>query len=144
MRKDVVVARGAHERSEAGNRDERPLEHRRIAGKLLLVIALLLIVAVATTPHAGAASGPDRTAGAEVFKQQGCAHCHGSDGAGTDRAPSLMTVGKRLKKNEIERQILDGGKQMPPFRDVLTEDQTRELVDYLAHKKKTPKPVKGG
>jgi mono/diheme cytochrome c family protein len=33
---------------------------------------------------------------------------------------------------------------MPPFKDVLNDDETRKLVDYLAHKKKAPKAVPGG
>ena len=94
--------------------------------------------------HAIAASSANRAAGAELFKQHGCEHCHGVDGIGTDRGPSLMTVGKRLHKDQIEHQILDGGKQMPPFKDVLNDDEVRKLVDYLAHKKKAPKPVPGG
>jgi mono/diheme cytochrome c family protein len=60
-----------------------------------------------------------------------------------DRGPSLTTVGKRLKKDEIEHQIRQGGKQMPPFGDVLNDDETRKLVDYLAHKKKAPRALPG-
>jgi mono/diheme cytochrome c family protein len=65
------------------------------------------------------------------------------NGLGTARAPSLSTVGKRLHRDEIEHQIRDGGKQMPPFQDVLDDDQIRKLVDYLAHKKKAPKTLPG-
>ena len=117
---------------------------RRVAGRILLATSLLLIVAGLPGPHARAASSADRAAGAELFKRNGCEHCHGPDGVGTDRGPSLTTVGKRLKKGQIEHQILDGGKQMPSFKDVLSSDQTRKLVDYLAHKKKAPKPLPGG
>jgi mono/diheme cytochrome c family protein len=105
---------------------------------------MFLIVAGLCGPRASAVSISDRDAGAELFKQCGCEHCHGPDGVGTDRGPSLTTVGKRLKKEQIEHQILDGGKQMPPFEDVLTFDETRKLVDYLSHKKKAPKPLPDG
>ena len=117
---------------------------RRVAGRILLATSLLLIVAGLPGPHASAASSADRAAGAELFKQNGCEHCHGPDGIGTDRGPSLTTVGKRLKKDQIEHQIQDGGKQMPSFKDVFSSDQTRKLVDYLAHKKKAPRPLPGG
>jgi mono/diheme cytochrome c family protein len=117
---------------------------RRIAGRVLLAVSVLLAVAGVPGPHARAASSPDRAAGAELFKQDGCEHCHGVDGIGTDRAPSLTTVGKRLKKDQIEHQLRDGGKQMPPFQDVLNDDEIRKLVDYLAHKKKAPKLQPGG
>ena len=117
---------------------------RRIVGRLLLVSSLLVAVAASIpTSGARAASGADRVAGQELFKQKGCEHCHGANGAGTDNGPSLITVGKRLKKDQIRNQIENGGKEMPPFKDVLTDDEARKLVDYLAHKKKAPKPKPG-
>jgi mono/diheme cytochrome c family protein len=107
-------------------------------------MSVLVIFAGLPGSHAHAASNADRAAGAQLFKQNGCAHCHGEDGIGTNRAPSLATVGKRLHKDQIEHQIREGGKQMPPFQDVLNDDEVRKLVDYLAHKKKLPKPQSGG
>jgi ubiquinol-cytochrome c reductase cytochrome b subunit len=117
---------------------------RRVAGRVLLgaAMALVLVGFVASGARA-TASKTDRAEGAELFKEKGCEHCHGVEGVGTEKGPSLTTVGKRLKKDEIERQIREGGKQMPPFGDVLNEDEMRKLVDYLAHKKKAPKSVGG-
>jgi mono/diheme cytochrome c family protein len=138
---DVLLCR-ANVEPEAHDDDKRLLV-RRIVGRALLATSVLLIVAGLPGPHAIAASSADQAAGAEVFKQSGCEHCHGPDGIGTNRAPSLTTVGKRLKKDQIERQILAGGKQMPPFADVLTFDETHKLVDYLSHKKKATKLVPG-
>jgi mono/diheme cytochrome c family protein len=46
-----------------------------------------------------------------------------------------------MKKEQIEHQIREGGKEMPPFGDVLNDDETHKLVEYLAHKKKAPKSV---
>ena len=132
----------ANREREARDHDERP-HVRRIAGRVLLAASGLMIVAGLPGLHASAASNADRAAGAVLFKQTGCEHCHGPDGIGTNRAPSLTTVGKRLNKDQIEHQILGGGKRMPPFGDVLTFDETRKLVDYLAHKKKAPKPMPG-
>ncbi len=103
----------------------------------------LVVVCFAGSGARATASKTERAAGAELFKEKGCEHCHGVDGVGTEKGPSLTTVGKRLKKDEIERQIQEGGKQMPPFGDVLNQDEMRKLVDYLAHKKKTPKNVGG-
>ena len=139
--RDVLLGR-ANQGPETSKRER--LLVRRVIGRVLLAASVLLAVAGIPGPHARAASDADRAGGAEVFKQNGCEHCHGADGIGTDRGPSLMTVGKRLHKDQIQQQILDGGKQMPPFKDVLNDDQTRKLVDYLAHKKKAPKPVPGG
>jgi mono/diheme cytochrome c family protein len=138
-----VLLRGANRGPEKEDLEGWPA-WRRVAGRVLLASSLLLIVGGAVGPRAKAASSADRAAGAEVFKQNGCEHCHGPDGIGTDKAPSLATVGKRLKKDQIAQQIRDGGKQMPPFKDVLNDDDTRKLVDYLAHKKKAPKPLPAG
>jgi mono/diheme cytochrome c family protein len=144
MREDDVWLSRANTGPEIQDHDERITRWREVAGKALLAMSVLVIVAGVPGSHANAASNADRAAGAQIFKQNGCEHCHGSDGVGTDRGPSLATVGKRLKKEQIEQQIRDGGKQMPPFKDVLNEDETRELVDYLAHKKKAPKPAQSG
>jgi len=117
---------------------------RRAAGKILMGAAVVLIFCGFFGSGARAAgSSGDRAEGAELFKQKGCEHCHGPDGVGTVRGPSLSTVGKRLKKDQIEHQIRDGGKQMPPFDDVLNDDEVHKLVEYLAHKKKAPKDVPG-
>ena len=55
------------------------------------------------------------------------------------KAPSLLTVGKRLKKDAIEKQIHDGGQNMPPFGDALQPDEITALVDMLSKQKKAPK-----
>jgi mono/diheme cytochrome c family protein len=143
MRERDVLLRRANTGPETSKSDEGLLV-RRIIGRVLLAASVLLALAAIPRSDARAASRSDRAAGAELFKQNGCEHCHGADGIGTDRGPSLTTVGKRLHKDQIEQQILDGGKQMPPFKDVLNGDETRKLVDYLAHKKKAPKLVPGG
>ncbi len=121
-----------------------PLEikgSRQVFGRLLLCAAVVCILAGLPGPGVRASSRADRAAGAELFKTTGCEHCHGVAGVGTDRGPSLLTVGKRMHKDAIEHQIRDGGKQMPPFGDALSQDDMRKLVDYLAHMKKAPKAV---
>jgi len=71
-----------------------------------------------------------------LFHERGCEHCHGVDGVGTERGPDLSGVGRLLHKPDIERQIRDGGKEMPAFGDALTTDELQQLVAYLAAKKK--------
>ena len=103
--------------------------------------AAMMIVAVAAsvgqTPAADAHTpAKDQVeAGAALFHQSGCEHCHGVDGRGTDLAPDLSTVGRRLKKAQIERQIREGGKSMPAFGDALQPDQIQELVAFLHTRK---------
>lgn len=123
--------------AEVRHRSPEGFKARQMLGRLLLCAAALCFIA--GLPDSSAASSSDRAAGAQIFKDKGCEHCHGVDGVGSDKGPALTTVGKRMHKDEIERQIRDGGKQMPPFGDMLSNDEMHKLVDYLAHKKKAPK-----
>jgi mono/diheme cytochrome c family protein len=116
--------------------------YRRVAGRVFMGASIGLVM-FGFAGSSTAASNADRVAGAELFKEKGCEHCHGPDGVGTNRGPSLMTVGKRMKKDQIGHQIREGGKEMPPFGDVLNDDETHKLVEYLAHKKKAPRSVPG-
>jgi mono/diheme cytochrome c family protein len=84
-------------------------------------------------------SGESKKAGATLFHEKGCEHCHGANGRGGDLGPDLSTVGKRLSKQKIEHQIHDGGAAMPAFGDVLQPDEVKDLVDFLHAKRKAPK-----
>ena len=78
--------------------------------------------------------------GAALFADKGCSHCHGPSGfGGSDTGPDLSKVRQELKAAEIHQQIHDGGNNMPPFGDVLTEEQITLLVEYLRSKRKPPK-----
>lgn len=114
---------------------------RKPVGRALLAAAIAVPLVGAWTPNktVHASSRADRAKAEILFKEKGCEHCHGVDGAGAELGPSLSAVGKRLSKGQIEQQLRDGGKQMPAFGDVLSPDEMKELVDYLVHKKKLPK-----
>lgn len=85
-----------------------------------------------------------RAAGETTYHSAGCERCHGADWSGTDRAPDLRGVGKRMKRDEIDHQIRAGGGGMPAYGDVLADPQIMQLVDFLeAQKKAPPKPKKG-
>jgi mono/diheme cytochrome c family protein len=116
--------------------------HPQFLLPLVLGCALVLFAGSAAQPsfataHASAANLPS---GAVLFHEKGCEHCHGVNGVGIPgKAPSLLTVGKRLKKDAIEKQIHDGGQNMPPFGDALQPDEITALVNMLAKQKKAPK-----
>ena len=114
---------------------------RAPVGRILLAAAVVMAVISPWMPERTVhAFSRKKSAEAQIlFREKGCEHCHGVDGVGTELGPSLNTVGKRLSKARIEQQIKDGGKQMPAFGDVLSHDEMKDLVDYLAHKKKAPK-----
>lgn len=119
---------------------DKETQRRRVAGRVLLLMAALLLAGgvLLPNPPVQASSRKNRAAGAVLFKEKGCIHCHSVDGHRVGEGPDLGTVGKRLHKGQIEHQIRDGGKEMPAFGDMLTQDEVKKLVDYLAHLKKLP------
>ena len=64
--------------------------------------------------------------------------CHGDGLEGGDKGPNLRGVGRRLKRERIERQIKEGGGSMPPFGDVLESSEVTALVEYLGKQKEKP------
>lgn len=72
--------------------------------------------------------------GRSLFTTSGCPQCHGLDGLGTQKAPSLRDVRKRKTEDQIRLQIKEGGKSMPPFGEALTDDQVSALVEFLRSK----------
>jgi len=100
----------------------------------LFPAALLLALLPCSVPcRAASESKADAKAGALLFRDKGCAHCHGQGGAGTKKAPSLVDIrkDKAWPPEKITEQILDGGDKMPPFRDSLSDDEIAQLVSYL-------------
>jgi mono/diheme cytochrome c family protein len=90
----------------------------------------LLVFALSLPAHAGSSS-EQRARGAKVFADNGCGHCHAIRQKGGDKGPDLSGVGRRLKEDQMRTQILQGGKTMPPFSEVLQKSETEDLVAYL-------------
>ena len=107
-----------------------------------LLLALAVLAATPTRAFAGGKTKADEQAGAILFRDKGCAHCHGEGGIGTKKAPSLVD----LRKNKlwppakITNQILNGGQKMPPFSDSLTDQEIAQLVAYLRAKNRPVPP----
>jgi mono/diheme cytochrome c family protein len=108
---------------------------------VLFLLACMVAVA-GNAPRVEAASKQGRQAGAVLFHEKGCEHCHGVDGVGTDRAPALSTVGKRRKKEQIVQQIARGGQGMPAYGPVLQPEEIKWLAEFLHAKRKAPKGQK--
>jgi mono/diheme cytochrome c family protein len=81
-------------------------------------------------------------AGAVIFRDKGCAFCHGVGGIGGKKAPPLTELpkDKSWPPEKITDQILNGGQKMPPFRESLSDDEVAQLVAYLRAKKKPVPP----
>ena len=69
--------------------------------------------------------------GAAVFESAGCRHCHTIGNSGGRVGPNLSGIGLTKAAAEIRRQIVHGGKGMPPFGDILERSQINDLVAYL-------------
>jgi mono/diheme cytochrome c family protein len=82
-------------------------------------------------------------AGAVLFAQQDCAHCHGPMGSGGKKGPDLSRIrkDKDWPPQKIANQILNGGKKMPPFSDALTDEQIGQLVAWLRAKHRPVPPA---
>ena len=94
----------------------------------------ILLIGLPQPVHAS--SKRAQAAGAVVYKDKGCQHCHGDDATGTDRGPDLSTIGKKWHKDRIEQQVREGGDGMPAFGNVLQPDEVKSLIDFLAAKRK--------
>lgn len=111
---------------------------------LLTSLVSLGLIAVLSTPPSYASSKDEESAkaGAALFRDKGCEHCHGVAGVGTKKAPAVNEVwkDKSLTTEKMTDHILNGGKKMPPFRDSVTDDEVTDLIAYLRAKKKPEPP----
>jgi mono/diheme cytochrome c family protein len=107
---------------------------------LLPALAATLFLAASSYP-AFASKAAER-AGAVLFREKGCAYCHGAAAQGTQKGPSLADVRKTMKPAQITDQIENGGQKMPSFQDSLSKDEVAQLVAWLRAKHRpAPPPV---
>jgi cytochrome c551 len=66
--------------------------------------------------------------GAQLFSAN-CSSCHGPDGAGGEVGPNLQKSSVAENLAQVEQQVRDGGGGMPPFADVLSDEE----IDTVAH-----------
>jgi ubiquinol-cytochrome c reductase cytochrome b subunit len=69
--------------------------------------------------------------GALVFQGKQCRNCHSIGGTGGKRGPALDTVGTTLTYDQLVRQVIQGGGNMPAFGKNLTPAETTALVSFL-------------
>jgi ubiquinol-cytochrome c reductase cytochrome b subunit len=120
---------------------------------IAVLTVMLLAIALGTlthlsgytpwSPHMNAWSGdpvPDRfvrgtTAlqrqGALVFQVKQCRNCHSLGEAGGQRGPALDSVATRLTQDELIRQVIQGGGNMPAYGKNLSPAETTALVAFL-------------
>ena len=78
--------------------------------------------------------------GAILFHDKGCEYCHEIHGQGGIRGPDLSDVANRLSAQQMERQILTGGYNMPAYAGILQSNEVDDLVTFLSTMRKVPGP----
>jgi ubiquinol-cytochrome c reductase cytochrome b subunit len=128
---------------------EKSWRRRPIAGLTVLLFAIILgtLTHLAGytpwSPHMNAWSGdpvPEqflhgRTAlerqGALVFQVKQCRNCHSLGDLGGQRGPALDSVAVRLTQDQLIRQVIQGGGNMPAYGKNLSPAETTALVAFL-------------
>ncbi|HXM59252.1 MAG TPA: cytochrome b N-terminal domain-containing protein [Terriglobales bacterium] len=69
--------------------------------------------------------------GALVFQAKQCHNCHSLDDVGGKRGPALDRVALRLTQDQLIRQVIQGGGNMPAYGKNLSPAETTALVGFL-------------
>ena len=128
---------------------EKSWKRRPIAVLTVMLMAIMLgtfthLAGYAPwSPHMNAWSGdavPERllrstTAlqrqGALVFQAKQCRNCHALGDSGGERGPDLDGVAVRLTQDQLIRQVIQGGGNMPAYGKNLSPPETTALVAFL-------------
>ena len=76
-------------------------------------------------------ASPLQRQGAIVFLSKQCRNCHSIAGVGGMRGPALDLVATRLTEDQLIRQVLQGGGNMPAYGKNLSPSETTALVQFL-------------
>ena len=74
---------------------------------------------------------PLQRQGAVVFQSKQCRNCHAIADSGGQRGPALDSVATRLTEDQLIRQVLQGGGNMPAYGKNLSPSETTALVQFL-------------
>jgi ubiquinol-cytochrome c reductase cytochrome b subunit len=128
---------------------EKSFRRRPISVILLLItfmtIGILIYLGIYSpwSPHMEAWSGaptpvqyvtgrtPLELQGAILIQAKQCRNCHSLGGHGGMRGPALDNTATRLTPDQIVRQILQGGGNMPAYGKNLTPAEVNALVAFL-------------
>src|SRR4029453_2315281 len=69
--------------------------------------------------------------GALVFQAKQCRNCHALGQTGGERGPALDSVAVRLTQDQLIRQVIQGGGNMPAYGMNLSPAETTALVAFL-------------
>jgi ubiquinol-cytochrome c reductase cytochrome b subunit len=128
---------------------EKSARRRPVA--VLSVIFIMLVIGVLTymgetspwSPHMSAWSSesipveyvkgrtPLELHGALVFQNKQCRNCHALGQQGGERGPSLDAVATRLTRDQMVRQVIQGGGNMPAYGKKLSPAEVEALVAFM-------------
>jgi ubiquinol-cytochrome c reductase cytochrome b subunit len=69
--------------------------------------------------------------GALVFQAKQCRNCHALGGVGGQRGPQLDRIAVKLTQDQLIRQVIQGGGNMPAYGRNLSPPETTALVAFL-------------
>jgi ubiquinol-cytochrome c reductase cytochrome b subunit len=69
--------------------------------------------------------------GALVFEDKQCRNCHSIAGSGGLRGPALDSIASRMTEDQIIRQIVQGGGNMPAYGNALNPSETKAITRFL-------------
>jgi ubiquinol-cytochrome c reductase cytochrome b subunit len=74
---------------------------------------------------------PTERQGAVIFQAKQCRNCHAIGGEGGQRGPALDDVATRLTEDQLIRQVIQGGGNMPAYGKNLSPSEVTALVRFL-------------
>ena len=77
------------------------------------------------------ARSPLERQGALVFQVKQCRNCHSIGGSGGKRGPALDSVATRMTHDQLVRQVMQGGGNMPAYGKNLNPAEVTALVSFL-------------
>ncbi len=87
--------------------------------------AILCLRAICAMPHHWCARVRS------FFKAKQCRNCHAVGGVGGQRGPALDLVATRMTEDQMIRQVLQGGGNMPAYGKNLSPPEVTALVSFL-------------
>ena len=79
--------------------------------------------------------------GALVLQEKQCRNCHALDNVGGKRGPALDDVAVRRTQDQLIRQVIQGGGNMPAYGKNLSPAETTALVSFLLTLRPEGQPV---
>jgi ubiquinol-cytochrome c reductase cytochrome b subunit len=76
-------------------------------------------------------ASPLERQGAVVFQSKQCRNCHSVGGVGGQRGPALDMIATRMTEDQMIRQVLQGGGNMPAYGKNLSPSEVTALVSFL-------------